>query len=37
VKRELNKISKTALLERMKKLKERKNKCIDQSGMYFEE
>jgi len=37
VTRELNNISKTALLEGMKKLKERANKCIDQRGMYFEE
>jgi len=37
VTRELNNISKTALLEGMKKLKERANKCIDQGGMYFEE
>jgi hypothetical protein len=34
--RELNKISKTAFLEGMKKFKERTNKCIDQGGMYFE-
>jgi len=37
VTRELNNISKTALLEGMKKLKESANKCIDQGGMYFEE
>jgi hypothetical protein len=37
VTREPNKISKTAFLENMKKLKERANKCIDQGGMYFEE
>ena len=37
VTRELNKSSKTAFLEGMKKLKERANKCIDQGGMYFEE
>jgi hypothetical protein len=37
VTRELNKISKTAFLEGMKKLKERVNKCIGQGGMYFEE
>jgi hypothetical protein len=36
VKRELNKISKTAFLEGIKKLKERANTCIDQGGMYFE-
>jgi hypothetical protein len=35
VTRELNSISKTALLEGVKKLKERTNKCIDQGGMYF--
>jgi hypothetical protein len=37
VTRELNNISKTALLEGMKKLKERANKYIDQGGIYFEE
>jgi hypothetical protein len=37
VTREFNKISKTAFLEGMKKLKERANKWIDQEGMYFEE
>ena len=37
VTRKLNRISKTAFLEGMKKLKERANKCIDQGGMYFEE
>jgi len=37
VTREFNNISKTALLEGMKKLKERANKCIDQGRMYFEE
>ena len=37
VTREINNISKTALLEGMKKLKERANKCIDQGRMYFEE
>jgi hypothetical protein len=37
VTRELNNILKTALLEGMKKLKERANKCIDQGGMNFEE
>jgi hypothetical protein len=37
VTRELNSISKTALLEGMKMLKDRANKCIDQGGMYFEE
>jgi hypothetical protein len=37
VTRELNKVSKTAFLEGMKKLKERANKCIDQGGMYSEE
>jgi hypothetical protein len=37
VTRELNIISKTALLEGMKKLKERANKCINDGGMYFEE
>jgi hypothetical protein len=37
VTRELNNISKTALLEGMKKFKERANKYIDQGGMYFEE
>jgi hypothetical protein len=36
VTRELNNISKTVLLEGMKKLKERANKCVDQGGMYFE-
>jgi hypothetical protein len=30
-------ISKSALLEGMKKLKEHANKCIDQGGVYFEE
>jgi hypothetical protein len=33
----VNKISKTAFLEGMKKLKDRANKCIDQGKMYFEE
>ena len=37
VTRELNNISKTALLEGTKKLKERANNCIDQGVMYFEE
>ena len=37
VTRELNKVSKTAFLEGMKKLKECANKCTDQGGMYFEE
>jgi hypothetical protein len=37
VTRELNNISKTAYLEGIKKLKERRNKCIDQGRMYFEE
>ena len=37
VTRELNNISKTALLEGMKKLKEHADKCIDQGRMYFEE
>jgi hypothetical protein len=37
VTRELNNISKTALLEGMKNLKECAKKCIDQGGMYFEE
>jgi len=37
VTRESDNISKTALLEGMKKLKERANKCIDQGGKYFEE
>jgi len=37
VTRELNNISKTALLEGTKKLKEHANKCMDQGGMYFEE
>jgi hypothetical protein len=37
VKSELNNISKTALLEGMKNLKERANKCIDQGVMYCEE
>jgi len=35
--RKLNNISKTALLEGMKELKECANKCIDQGRMYFEE
>jgi hypothetical protein len=35
--RELNKISKIAFLEGMKKFKERANKCTDQGGIYFEE
>jgi hypothetical protein len=37
VTRDLNNISKTVLLEGMKKLKERANKCSDQGEMYFEE
>jgi hypothetical protein len=37
VARELNRISKSAFLEGMKKLKEHANKCIGQGGMYFEE
>jgi hypothetical protein len=37
VTRGLNKISKTAFLEGMKKLKKHANKCINQGGMYFEE
>jgi hypothetical protein len=37
VKGELNRISKPAFLEGMKKLKKRANKCIDQGGTYFEE
>jgi hypothetical protein len=32
-----NNISKTAILEGMKKLKERANNCIDQGGVYIEE
>jgi hypothetical protein len=35
--RDLNNISKTAFLEGMKKFKKRANKCIDQTGKYFEE
>jgi hypothetical protein len=35
--RKLNKISKTAFLEGMVKLKERANKFTDQGGIYFEE
>jgi hypothetical protein len=37
VTKELNNISKTALLEGMEKLKERANKCIYQGEMYFYE
>jgi hypothetical protein len=37
VTRELNKISKSAVLEGMKKLKERENKCTVKGGKYFEE
>jgi hypothetical protein len=37
VTRKLNNISKTALLEGMKKVKEHANKCVDKEGMYFEE
>jgi hypothetical protein len=37
VTRELNNISKTAIPDGIKKLKERANKCIDQGGIYFEE
>jgi hypothetical protein len=37
VKRELNNISKTAVLEGQKNLKERANKYIDQERMYFDE
>jgi hypothetical protein len=37
VTRELNNISKTALLVGTKKLKRRANKCNDQGGMHFEE
>jgi hypothetical protein len=33
----LTTFKKTALLEGMKKLKERANKCIDKDGMYFKE
>jgi hypothetical protein len=36
VTRELNNFSKTALLEGMRKLKERADKWIDQRGMWFE-
>jgi hypothetical protein len=36
VRSELN-VSTTAVLEGIKSLKERENKCIDQGGMYFEE
>jgi hypothetical protein len=37
VTRELDNISEPAVLEGMRKLKERANKCIDQGGMYFED
>jgi hypothetical protein len=37
VTRGLNNISRTALLEGMRKLKERANRCNGQGGMCFEE